>query len=186
MMVRLPSYTAADVDRALRRGGFVVSHPRGSHRYYLSPKTGKVVTAVPMHPGDVARPLLKKDHTWFRIDRRRVPRASLRCQHALPILSAVEDSQNGDAIRVDGECNCHTTLESGDPHSLTKVISSVTPLRGGVETPAERLNPIDIALRDKFVCPVGHPIVEPPKIFDRLGCKNNSPAFHAFARRRLS
>ena len=59
-MVRLPSCTAADVDRALRRGGFVVSHQRGSHRYYLSPRTGKVVTAVPMHPGDLARSLLKK------------------------------------------------------------------------------------------------------------------------------
>lgn len=59
-MVRLPSCTAADIDRALRRGGFVVSHQRGSHRYYISPQTGKVVTAVPMHPGDVARPLLKK------------------------------------------------------------------------------------------------------------------------------
>ncbi len=35
-------------------------HQRGSHRYYTSPITGKVVTAVPMHPGDVKRPLLKK------------------------------------------------------------------------------------------------------------------------------
>jgi predicted RNA binding protein YcfA (HicA-like mRNA interferase family) len=57
---RLPSCTARDVDGALRRGGFVLVHQRGSHRYYASPKTGKIVTAVPMHPGDVKRPLLKK------------------------------------------------------------------------------------------------------------------------------
>jgi predicted RNA binding protein YcfA (HicA-like mRNA interferase family) len=57
---RLPSCTARDVDRALQRGGFKVVHQRGSHRYYASPVTGRIVTAVPMHPGDIKRPLLKK------------------------------------------------------------------------------------------------------------------------------
>jgi predicted RNA binding protein YcfA (HicA-like mRNA interferase family) len=60
MMGRLPSCTARDVDRALKRGGFVEVHQRGSHRYYASPCTGKIVTTVPMHPGDISRPLLKK------------------------------------------------------------------------------------------------------------------------------
>ena len=60
MNARLASCTARDVDRALQRGGFKVVHQRGSHRYYASPKTGKVVTSVPMHPGDLKRPLLKK------------------------------------------------------------------------------------------------------------------------------
>ncbi len=57
---RLSSCTARDVDRALKRGGFTVVHQKGSHRFYASPKTGKIVTAVPMHPGDIKRPLLKK------------------------------------------------------------------------------------------------------------------------------
>jgi len=57
---RLPSCTAEDVDRALKRGGFTVAHQRGSHRYYRNPRTGKIVTTVPMHRGDVKRPLLKK------------------------------------------------------------------------------------------------------------------------------
>jgi predicted RNA binding protein YcfA (HicA-like mRNA interferase family) len=35
-------------------------HQKGSHRYYASPTTGKIVTSVPMHPGDLKRPLLKK------------------------------------------------------------------------------------------------------------------------------
>jgi predicted RNA binding protein YcfA (HicA-like mRNA interferase family) len=58
MVDRLPSCTARDVDRALQRGGLIVVHQKGSHRYYASPKTGKVVTTVPMHPGDIKRSLL--------------------------------------------------------------------------------------------------------------------------------
>lgn len=60
MIGRLPACTARDVDRALKRGGFTVVHQKGSHRYYASPLTGRIVTAVPMHPGDIKRPLLKK------------------------------------------------------------------------------------------------------------------------------
>jgi len=37
-----------------------VAHQRGSHRYYVSPRTGKIATTVPVHPGDIKRPLLKK------------------------------------------------------------------------------------------------------------------------------
>jgi predicted RNA binding protein YcfA (HicA-like mRNA interferase family) len=57
---RLPACTARDVDRALKRGGFVVAHQKGSHRYYANALTGKLATCVPMHPGDIKRPLLKK------------------------------------------------------------------------------------------------------------------------------
>jgi mRNA interferase HicA len=60
MLARLPSCTAHDVDRVLTREGFVATHQRGSHRYYKSPVTGKIVTSVPMHPGDLNRSLLKK------------------------------------------------------------------------------------------------------------------------------
>ena len=60
MMGRLPSCTAHDVDRLLARQGFVAKHQRESHRYYRSPITGKIVTSVPMHPGDLNRSLLKK------------------------------------------------------------------------------------------------------------------------------
>jgi predicted RNA binding protein YcfA (HicA-like mRNA interferase family) len=60
MMGRLPSCTAHDVDRVLSRQGFIVTHQRGSHRYYKSPITEKIVTSVPMHPGDLNRSLVKK------------------------------------------------------------------------------------------------------------------------------
>ena len=58
-MGRLPSCTAHDVDRVLTRQGFIVTHQKGSHRYYKSPITGKIVTSIPMHPGDLSRNLLK-------------------------------------------------------------------------------------------------------------------------------
>jgi predicted RNA binding protein YcfA (HicA-like mRNA interferase family) len=49
-----------DVDRALRKEGFVVAHQKGSHRYYAEPVTGRILTTVPMHPGDLPRWLLKR------------------------------------------------------------------------------------------------------------------------------
>jgi predicted RNA binding protein YcfA (HicA-like mRNA interferase family) len=59
-MTRLPSCTARDVERALNRKGLICVHQKGSHRYFANPLTGKIVTTVPMHPGDVPRWLLKK------------------------------------------------------------------------------------------------------------------------------
>ena len=57
-MSRLPTLTARQVLQALKRGGFVESHQRGSHLYLEHPTTGHY-TAVPMHPGDLKRSLLK-------------------------------------------------------------------------------------------------------------------------------
>ena len=60
MTGRLPSCTAADVARALERGGFIAVHQKGSHRYFADPISGDVLTTVPMHVGDISRSLLKK------------------------------------------------------------------------------------------------------------------------------
>jgi predicted RNA binding protein YcfA (HicA-like mRNA interferase family) len=60
MRGRLPSCTAVEVARALERAGFVTVHQKGSHRYFADPITGELLTTVPMHPGDIARSLLKK------------------------------------------------------------------------------------------------------------------------------
>ena len=43
-----------------RRKVAKITHQRGSHRYYKSAITGKIVTSVPMHPGELSRSLLKK------------------------------------------------------------------------------------------------------------------------------
>lgn len=60
MSGRLPSCTARDVEKALIKKGLVLAHQKGSHRYYADPATGRIVTTVPMHPGDLPRWLLKK------------------------------------------------------------------------------------------------------------------------------
>ena len=60
MSGRLPSCTARDVEKALVKKGLVLAHQKGSHRYYSDFVTGRVVTTVPMHPGDLPRWLLKK------------------------------------------------------------------------------------------------------------------------------
>jgi predicted RNA binding protein YcfA (HicA-like mRNA interferase family) len=58
-MTRLPTLTARQVLRALLRAGFEEKHQRGSHRYLLHPATGNF-TGVPIHPGDLARELVRK------------------------------------------------------------------------------------------------------------------------------
>ena len=60
MRGRLPSCTAVEVARALENGGFVFVHQKGSHRYFADPVSGAILTTVPMHAGDISRPLLKK------------------------------------------------------------------------------------------------------------------------------
>jgi predicted RNA binding protein YcfA (HicA-like mRNA interferase family) len=60
MNARLSSCTARDVDKALRKRGLVFVHQKGSHRYYVDPATRRIVTTVPMHPGDLPRWLLKR------------------------------------------------------------------------------------------------------------------------------
>ena len=46
-MTRLPRVSGRQLLRALRRGGFTVSHVRGSHHYLRRQGTGLVV--VPVH-----------------------------------------------------------------------------------------------------------------------------------------
>ncbi|HET7035161.1 MAG TPA: type II toxin-antitoxin system HicA family toxin [Thermomicrobiaceae bacterium] len=49
-MSRLPRASGREVVRALERGGFVVSHTRGSHVYLRKPGAAGLVT-VPVHAG---------------------------------------------------------------------------------------------------------------------------------------
>jgi len=47
-MTRLPRVTGREVLRALERGGFDLSHIRGSHHYLRKPGAGSLVV-VPVH-----------------------------------------------------------------------------------------------------------------------------------------
>jgi predicted RNA binding protein YcfA (HicA-like mRNA interferase family) len=55
---RLPNVSAKDLVRALEKGGFVFQRQKGSHATFRHPET-KRTTVVPLHSGDVKRPLLK-------------------------------------------------------------------------------------------------------------------------------
>lgn len=47
-MTRLPRASGRDMARALQRGGFALSHVRGSHHYFRKPGAEGLVT-VPVH-----------------------------------------------------------------------------------------------------------------------------------------
>ena len=57
--MRLPSMTARDVIKKLKRAGFVFDRQaKGSHEIYYNPKTKRRVT-VPNHPGDLPKGTLR-------------------------------------------------------------------------------------------------------------------------------
>ncbi len=58
MSGRLPNVGAKELVRALERAGFVFQRQKGSHATFRHPDT-KRTTVVPLHGGDVKRPLLK-------------------------------------------------------------------------------------------------------------------------------
>ena len=58
MTARLPPLTAREIVRALERAGFEFQRQKGSHVTLRHPIEGRT-TVVPMHSGDVKRPLLK-------------------------------------------------------------------------------------------------------------------------------
>ena len=55
---RLPAVSAKQLARALERAGFVLQRQKGSHATYRHPLTRRT-TVIPLHSGDVKRPLLK-------------------------------------------------------------------------------------------------------------------------------
>lgn len=57
-MSRLPSVTARELVAALKRAGFQKHRQTGSH-LHLWNSARKLMTTVPMHPGDLKRPLVK-------------------------------------------------------------------------------------------------------------------------------
>ena len=59
MSVRLPSLQPRELVALLRRAGFAVVDQDSAHLYLRHPSTGRT-TCVPMHPGDVKRPLVRK------------------------------------------------------------------------------------------------------------------------------
>lgn len=57
MSQRLPTVTAKQLVKALERAGWRLSRTKGSHHYYVHPDKRRAIV-VPMHPGDLKRPLV--------------------------------------------------------------------------------------------------------------------------------
>ncbi len=57
-MSRLPTLTAKQLVAALKAAGFQEHRQTGSHLHLWHP-TKKLLTTVPIHPGDLKRPLVK-------------------------------------------------------------------------------------------------------------------------------
>lgn len=57
-MTRVPAAKPREVVTALKRFGFEQHHQRGSHLYLWHPQK-RLMTSVPMHPGDVPRGTLR-------------------------------------------------------------------------------------------------------------------------------
>jgi predicted RNA binding protein YcfA (HicA-like mRNA interferase family) len=57
-MTRLPMVSARKMIKALERAGFVADGQKGSHFYLWHPLT-KILTSVPVHPGDLKRSLVR-------------------------------------------------------------------------------------------------------------------------------
>lgn len=58
-MTRLPVLSARKMIQALERAGFMANGQKGSH-FYLWHPFRKLTTAVPVHPGDLKRSLVRE------------------------------------------------------------------------------------------------------------------------------
>lgn len=59
MSRQLPTLRPRQVIRALGRKGFVLLRVKGSHHYFEHPDSPERLVCVPVHPGDVKRPVLR-------------------------------------------------------------------------------------------------------------------------------
>jgi predicted RNA binding protein YcfA (HicA-like mRNA interferase family) len=59
MSRQLPTLKPREVIRALERAGFRLLRVKGSHRYFHHPNHPELLVCVPVHPGDLKRPVLR-------------------------------------------------------------------------------------------------------------------------------
>jgi predicted RNA binding protein YcfA (HicA-like mRNA interferase family) len=59
MTRQLPTLRPRQVIRALERAGFELLRVKGSHHYFHHPGHPELLVCVPVHPGDLKRPVLR-------------------------------------------------------------------------------------------------------------------------------
>ena len=59
MSRQLPTLRPRQVIRVLERAGFELLRVKGSHHYFHHPGQPELLVCVPVHPGDLKRPVLR-------------------------------------------------------------------------------------------------------------------------------
>jgi len=59
MSRQLPTLRPRELIRALERAGFSLLRVKGSHHYFQRPDRPELLVCVPVHPGDIKRPVLR-------------------------------------------------------------------------------------------------------------------------------
>jgi predicted RNA binding protein YcfA (HicA-like mRNA interferase family) len=59
MSRQLPTLKPREVIRALERAGFLLLRVKGSHHYFQHPDRPELLVCVPVHAGDLKRPVLR-------------------------------------------------------------------------------------------------------------------------------
>jgi predicted RNA binding protein YcfA (HicA-like mRNA interferase family) len=59
MSRRLPTLKPRQVIRALERAGVVFDRASGGHRYFGRPARPDLLVCIPVHPGNLKRPVLR-------------------------------------------------------------------------------------------------------------------------------
>ena len=59
MSRQLPSLRPRQAIRALERAGFLLLRVKGSHHYFHHPNRPELLVCIPVHPGDLKRPVLR-------------------------------------------------------------------------------------------------------------------------------
>jgi predicted RNA binding protein YcfA (HicA-like mRNA interferase family) len=59
MSRQLPTLRPQEVIRALERAGLRLLRVKGSHHYFHHPNRPELLVCVPVHPGDLKRPVLR-------------------------------------------------------------------------------------------------------------------------------
>ena len=59
MSRQLPTLKPREVIGALERAGFRLVRAKGSHHYFGHPDRPELLVCIPVHPGDLKRPVLR-------------------------------------------------------------------------------------------------------------------------------
>lgn len=102
--------------------------------------------------------------------------AALQCR--FPVPASREDAQDRHDVSVDHEGDGQPTLEADNPKASANIVPKVPTLGAEAETLTERLNPFELADRDRGRGLDGNPVLETNQIVARLGGEHHLALLH--------